>query len=104
MDTRHEEFMAMADAFLGPQFDRVKLAQVEKLQVDLHEGQARLATELDSHRIERSLYVDEVSKLHADIAQRCETILGRSNFQKLFGILLAEAGTCIDMEVFLAKA
>jgi hypothetical protein len=61
MDVRHEEFMAMANAFLGPHFDRVKLAQVELLQLALHDALAKLASELDSHRIERSRYLDEVS-------------------------------------------
>lgn len=103
MDLRHEEFMAMADAFLGPHFDRVKLAQVELLQLALHDALANLARELDSHRIERSRYVDEVNKVHADIAQRCEAILGRSDFLKLFGVTPLEAGGYIDKEVFLAQ-
>lgn len=104
MDIRHEEFMAMADAFLGPGFDRVKLAQVERLQVDLHDAKARLARDLDTRRIDRSRFVDEVNKVHADIARRCEAILGRSDFQKLFGIAPSEAGACIDKEIFLAQA
>lgn len=104
MDIRHEEFMAMADAFLGQQFDRLKLAQVERLQLDLHDAQARLASDLDSGRIGRPLYVDELNKVHTDIAQRCEAILGSADFQKLFGITPSEAGAYIDKEVFVAQA
>ena len=70
MNVRHEEFIAMADAFLGQHFDRTKLAKVELLPLALHDAQAGLANDLDSHRIDRSRYVDEVNKLHADIAQR----------------------------------
>lgn len=104
MDVRHEQFMAMADAFLGPHFDRVKLAQVEQVQLALHDAQASLARELDSGRIERARYVDEVNQLHANIAQRCESILGRADFLKLFGVAPFEVGAYIDKEEFLAQA
>lgn len=104
MDIRHEEFMAMADAFLGPHFDRAKLAQVESLQLHLHDAQARLTRDLDTRQIGRSLYVDELNKVHAHIAQRCEAILGSSDFEKLFGISPSEAGAYIDKDLFLTHA
>lgn len=104
MDIRHEEFMAMADAFLGPHFDRAKLAQVEALQLDLHDAQTRLTIDLDARRIGRSLYVDELNKVHAHIAQRCEAILGSADFEKLFGIAPSEAGAFIDKDIFLMQA
>jgi hypothetical protein len=104
VDVRHEEFMAMADAFLGAGFDRVKLAQVESLQLALHEAQVKLSRELDAHLIDRPSFVDEVNELHAHIARQCETILGPPNFFKLFGVTPAEAGAYIDKEQFLAQA
>lgn len=104
MDVRHEEFMAMADALLGPHFDRVKLAQVEQVQLALHDAQASLARELDCGRIERARYVDEVNQLHVNIAQQCESILGRADFLKLFGVAPFEVGAYIDKEEFLAQA
>jgi hypothetical protein len=92
VDVRHEEFMAMADAFLGPCFDRVKLASVESLQCALHEAQAQLSKSLEMQNITRNRYFDEVGKLHVSIAKQCEAILGPSNFAKLFGVTLSEIG------------
>lgn len=104
MDVRHEEFMAMADAYLGPRFDREKLAQVESLQLALREAQASLYRELDACEIERARYVDEVNKVHVAIALQCEAILGPSDFVKLFGMIPSEIGGHLDREVFLALA
>jgi hypothetical protein len=104
MDVRHEEFMAMADAFLGHGFDRAKLAKVESLQLELHAAQADLDKALEGRRIDRSRYADEVNKTHRAIARQCEAILGASNFVKLFGVTPARLGGLIDKEVFLAQA
>ena len=104
MNVRHDEFMAMADAFLGEGFDRAKLAQVESLQLALHEGQAELSKALAANLLEPTDYVDAVNRLHALTAQQCETILGSHNFLMLFGIPPAEAGSYIDKEQFLAQA
>lgn len=104
MDVRHEEFMAMADAFLGPDFNPVKLAEVEALQRALHRGQAKLAKALHEHRIERTRYVDELNALHAIIARQCEQVLGPRDFLTLFGITSTEASAGIDREEFLTQA
>ena len=104
MDVRHEEFIAMADAFLGSDFDREKLAQVESLQMALHEGQAKLCEDLDSHRIDANRYVDEANALHVRIALRCESILGPSDFLRLFGVSSSDLSAHIDKEMFLEQA
>jgi GNAT superfamily N-acetyltransferase len=104
MDVRHEEFMAMADAFLGQGFGRAKLAQIESLQFALHEGQAELSKALAANLLEPTDYVDAVNRLHARTAQQCETIVGAHNFLMLFGVPPAEAGAYIDKEQFLARA
>lgn len=104
MDIRHEEFMVMADAFLGPRFDRAKLAQIEALQRDLHDAQARPTRQLDAGRIGRPLYADQLNKVNAHIAQRCQAILGSSDFEKLFGITPSEASPNIDKDLFLTQA
>jgi hypothetical protein len=104
MNVRHEEFMAMADAFLGADFDRAKLARVEALQLALHEAQLKLSGQMSARQIERMEYVDAVNELHSRIAQQCAAVLGRPNFLKLFGVSPAEAGAYIDREQFLAQA
>ncbi len=103
MDVRHEEFMAMAEAFLGEDFDRAKLAQIESLQLALHEGQAELGKALAANLVEPTKYVDAVNRLHTHTAQQCETILGSHNFLKLFGVTPAEAGSYIDKEQFVRQ-
>jgi hypothetical protein len=102
LDVRHEEFMAMADTFLGPCFDREKLARVESLQRELHGTQAGLGDALDAHKIDANFYVDEVNRLHFSIARQCEKILGPSDFFKLFGVRPAEMSEHIDKDVFFA--
>lgn len=104
MDVRHEEFMAMADAFLGTEFDRDKLARVESLQLALHEAQSKLGKELDAHRIDGSRYVDEANALHVGIAMQCQAILGAEDFVRLFGVSPLEIITHIDKEIFLEQA
>lgn len=104
MDLRHEEFMAMADAFLGPGFDPIKLARVESLQLALRDAQAALSKTLQAQQIDRIRYFEEVSKVHGSIAKQCEAILGPANFIKLFGVTPREIGANIDMEAFLAQS
>lgn len=104
MDVRHEEFMAMAEAFLGTGFDREKLARVESLQLALHEAQSKLCEELDAHRIDGSRYVDEANALHVRIALQCQAILGPVDFLRLFGVSPLAVSAHIDKEMFLEQA
>ena len=103
MDIRHEEFMAMADAFLGQGFDRAKLAKVERLQAELHTEQARLSAELAASQLKPERYVDEVNRLHSAIAKKCETILGPPGFLALFGLTAAQVLAHIDKQTFLEQ-
>jgi len=101
MDIRHEEFMAMADAFLGPDYDKGKLQQVEQLQLELHAHQARLAADFQSRQLDEQAFVDESNRLSAFIAARCEAILGAADFHKLFGAAAADLNSYIDANAFL---
>ena len=103
MDVRHQEFMAMAETYLGPQFNHAKLARTEALQVTLHEAQGVLAGVLQRGQIDRRQYFDELNALQVNIAKRCEAILGAENFIKLFGVSPAEVGATLDKETFLAQ-
>lgn len=101
MDVRHEEFVAMTEAFLGPDYDGEKLAQVESEQLALQQTQARLADDLAMQRIGPSEYLNRVNRIHAETAQRCESILGAEDFEKLFGVPVSEIGPYIDKEAFM---
>ncbi|MGV7207797.1 hypothetical protein ACLB1G_08075 [Oxalobacteraceae bacterium A2-2] len=101
-DIRHEEFAAMADVYLGADFDKAKLVEIETLQVRLHAEQDALITGLESKSISPEQYVDACNKLIQDFAVRCEQVLGKADFNKLFGIERGEAGVLIDKDIFLA--
>ena len=104
MDIRHEEFMTMADAFLGPDFDKEKLNEVKVLQRKLHDAQAMLYLELQAKRIDRSKFINENNKISSAMARQCELVLGETNFQKLFGASPSELDGFIDKDSFLQNA
>jgi len=104
MDVRHEEFMAMAEAFLGPGYDPYKLAQVEQLQLELHAMQGNLANALQEQTLDRHAYIEESNRLCANIATRCEAVLGAADFFKLFGASPADLNSFIDADAFLQQA
>lgn len=101
MDIRHAEFRAMADVFLGNDFDRSKLAQVESLQLALHERQAELYQQYETGELDPEQYVESYNSLLRVTFAKCETILGFEHFQKLFGAPRSELAGFIDKQAFL---
>jgi hypothetical protein len=104
MDLRHQEFMAMADTYLGPRFNRGKLAETEALQLALHEAQGALAGLLDRQQIDRRGYFEALNNLQVSIARQCVAILGTANFVKLFGVDPSEVAATLDKEIFLGQS
>ena len=102
MDMRHAEFQAMAEAFLGKDYDSAKLEEVEDLQVNLRRQQALLLQRYESGELAPETYVDSVNDLLASTLERCEQILGRTDFEKLFGASPSELAGFIDKETFLS--
>lgn len=102
IDIRHEEFAAMADVYLGAGFDKAKLVEIETLQVLLHAEQEALVAGLSAKSISLDQFVDACNKLAQDFATRCEQVLGKADFNKLFGIERGDAGALIDKDIFLA--
>jgi hypothetical protein len=101
IDVRHAEFQAMADVFLGEDFDRAKLAQVESLQIALHERQAELYQRYESKELSPVGYVNAFNALLDDTFAQCENILGQNDFLKFFGAPRTEMSSFIDREAFL---
>jgi hypothetical protein len=101
MDIRHEEFQAMANVFLGPDYSKEKLARIEELQAKLHEDQSRLYSEYERHSINATQYVDASNDLLDGISAMCEQILGANDFEALFGSARAELSGFIDKDAFL---
>lgn len=100
-DIRHEEFQAMADAFLGEDFDQEALLAVENLQTSLESKQALLYASCQEKTITPEEYVDNFNHLVEITFIGCEHILGKENFIKLFGAPRTELAGFIDKDTFL---
>jgi hypothetical protein len=100
-DIRHAEFQAMADVFLGEDFDRRKLEHVERLQRAFHEQQVVLYQRYKAEELNPEEYVESFNTLLDNTFTQCEDILGKKNFRKLFGAPRSELGGFIDKDAFL---
>ena len=100
MDVRQAEFQAMADVFLGENFDQAKLEQVEDLQIALHNEQATLYQKYEAQEIGPDEYVELFNAMLVETFEKCEDVLGPENFIKLFGVPPSELAGFIDKEAF----
>ena len=100
MDVRQAEFQAMADVFLGENFDQAKLKQVEDLQITLHNEQATLYQRYEAQEIGPDEYVELFNAMLVETFDKCEDVLGPENFIKLFGVPRSELAGFIDKEAF----
>ncbi len=100
-DLRHEEFQALAEVFLGPAYDPVKLRQVEGIQVALHAQQASLYQLYQTRQLDAKQYVEAFNTLLADTFARCEAVLGQQDFLRFFGAPRHELGGFIELAAFL---
>ena len=101
MDVRQAEFQAMADVFLGGQFDQATLKQVEDLQITLHREQATLYRRYEAKEVGPEEYVELFNAVLLETFEKCEDVLGPENFIKLFGVPPSELAGFIDKEAFL---
>ncbi len=100
-DIRHEEFEAMADVFLGEDYDKARLHQVEDLQIVLHQQQNVLCSRYERGELDPESYVDAFNSLLDATFADCERILGAEDFQRLFGTTRESLGGFIDKDIFL---
>lgn len=103
MNVRHEEFQAMADVFLGKNYDRGKLGAVERLQVSIGKMQAKLSAQLDEGKLTPEQYVDQFNDELAETFENIERILGTDDFQRLFRVPRDQLGGYIDKETFMRE-
>ena len=102
VDIRHAEFQAMADAFLGPNFDRLKVERVEALQVKMRTEQSKLHGEFLGGGLTPEQYFDALDSLFRSTFYNCELILGKRAFARLFGEPAAYLGI-LDKNTFLQQ-
>ena len=102
IDTRHEEFQAMTDVFLGKDYDQNKLKQVEKFQIFLQKKRALLHEDFKENKLSPVQYVNQFNALLYNTFYECEKILGEDDFLRLFGAPREELGGFIDEDIFVA--
>ena len=98
---RHAEFQAMADVFLGEDYDQAKLGEVEKLQIVLHQKQTELYKNYEAQEIGPKAYVDSVNGLIGTTFREIEAILGQADFEALFGMRRLQMACMINKKRFL---
>lgn len=103
MNVRHEEFQAMADVFLGENYDRGKLDAVERLQLAIGKMQAKLSAQLDEGKLTPEQYVERFNDKLAETFGNIERILGADDFQRLFRAPRDQLGGYIDKEAFMRE-
>lgn len=103
MDVRHDEFQAMADVFLGENYDRTKLEAVEGLQIALRQQQETLLERYKGGQMAPEQYVDEFNKGLLETFASIERVLGARDFLRLFGAPIDQLGGYIDKETFLRE-
>jgi hypothetical protein len=81
-----EELQALASENLGEDYERSRIDAIAEVKAELGLRQRELAEDLSAGRITREQYLNEFSVMVAQSAGRCEAILGRADFTKLFGV------------------
>jgi hypothetical protein len=104
MDTRHAELIEMFKDFLGPDsIGRPEFVRVEELQVAMCAKHKDLWLELEFGQLDDESYVDAVNSLISSTFAEIESVLGKEDFEKLFGVPRDKISGFIDKEIFLAS-
>ena len=101
VDVRHAEFQAMADVFLGEDYDQAKLREVEGLQIIVHEKQAELYKNYIAQEIGPEAYVDSLNGLVDTMFTEMEGILGQDDFEALFCMRRSQMQKMVNKKRFL---
>ena len=85
LEISKREMLALFGAQLGDEYDRKKVSQVVDLHQRLQEGEVDLGRELEGGRISRENFLRLFNDLMALTFERCQEILGKKDFERLFG-------------------
>lgn len=97
---RHAEFEALVANTLGKNYDIRKITAVEALQVELFDKQAKLYSQYSKEELDADAYVKELNVLSGRVFLSCADILGRDDFECLFGSPVEEELWRIDVDAF----
>ena len=95
------ELLALFGAQLGDEYDRKKVNQVVELHRRLQEARLYLGRELESGRISREHFLKIFNELMTLTFERCQEILSKKDFERLFGGSVDQVRNLIEPSIFL---
>ncbi|MBI2120428.1 MAG: hypothetical protein HYT94_02270 [Parcubacteria group bacterium] len=102
-DMIDEELLAQFKHRLGPNYDKVKIAEIASLQIAMRAKKEQLVEEFMNKSRCAESYVDAMNDLFVSTCTKCEAVLGKADFEKFFDVPLAKITGIIDKETFLAS-
>ena len=96
-----QEMLALFGAHLGDAYDRKKVNQVADLHRRLQEARLYLGRELESGRIAREHFLKVFNELLTLTFERCQEILGKRDFERLFGGSVDQVRNLVEPSIFL---
>lgn len=96
-----QEVFALFGAQLGDDYDPKKVNQVADLHRRLQEARLYLGRELESGRISREHFLKVFNELMTPTFERCQEILGKKDFERLFGGSVDRVRNLIGPSIFL---
>jgi hypothetical protein len=101
LEISKQEMLALFGAHLGDAYDRKKVNQVADLHRRLQEARLYLGRELESGRISREHFLKVFNELLTLTFERCQEILGKRDFERLFGASVDQVRNLIEPSIFL---
>jgi hypothetical protein len=98
------ELLALSGAQLGDKYDRKKVEQVADLHRRLQEARLYLGKELESGCISQEHFLKVFDELISLTFERCQEILGKKDFERLFGGSVEQVCHLIEPSIFLGLA
>jgi hypothetical protein len=101
LEMGERELLALFGTRLGDEYDRKKVERVVNLHRTLQEARLRLGRELQSGRISREKFLELFNEQMTLTFQKCQAILGKSDFERLFGGSVDQVRNLIEPSIFL---
>jgi hypothetical protein len=101
LEISKREMLALFGAQLGDEYDRKKVNQVVDLHQRLQEARLYLGRELEGARISRENFLRLFNDLVTLTFERCQEILGKKDFERLFGGSVDQVRHLIEPSIFL---
>jgi hypothetical protein len=96
-----QELQALFGVQLGDEYDRKKVKQITELHRRLQEARIYLGRELECGRISREHFLKVFDELMTLTFERCQEILGKKDFERLFGGSVDRVRHLIEPSIFL---